>query len=289
MSTQLTLDDHRSSHAFAGEMDSAALYYLDEQDEDGVRERGRRGADGYRTRKVLFVNCSVLDPPITVEVAVALGLCKSLRLDTRTAAAVACLIASSTQGRAQQVLGYLRIGSDVATMRERLRGIPGERIFQNDQDLLELKPFRIFRSGEVVAYQARQPSTPTLTNTSTPTKLTDSVGDEVEDGLELRYGRVVSSGETEEGGLRRVVVRAGEGVVTLLSTQVYSFKSAREYGKVTSALSSGSSSKQAPTSAWSLSKTASKIVNMATAGAGARGGGSEGRAGRLVQQKDSPS
>lgn len=170
------------------------------------------------------------------------------------------------------------MGSDPATVRERLRGLPGERVTATDLALLELKPFRVFRAGEIIVFDSATVGSrvaagagalveevglssaaaadafhstgigTTATAAATTAKVTDvkssssSSSSDISGsamrqmGADLRYGRVVTSGAGEEGGVRRVTIKTAASVVgcTLLSTDVYSFKTAREAGKLRS-------------------------------------------------------
>jgi hypothetical protein len=123
-----------------------------------------------------------------------------------------------------------------------LRGSPGEAVASSDHALLELKPFRIFRAGEVVAYDHKVMVATNLGNDGS-----SSSNAAVGAAMDMRYGRVVSCGESEEGGLRRVTVKTGSGTVAMLSTDVYSFKSAREAATAGSVSAHNSSSASSAT------------------------------------------
>lgn len=56
-----------------------------------------------RGKVTLYVNCSALTPPLTMEIAVSLGICKLLHLSSSLAASVACLMSSATMGKSAQV------------------------------------------------------------------------------------------------------------------------------------------------------------------------------------------
>jgi hypothetical protein len=114
---------------------------------------------------------------------------------------------------------------------ERQRGVPGERLCQIDEELLELKPFRLFRIGEIVAY------CPEVLNTSVESNIAETVSNH-----SFKYARVLTiftedttSNETTDFdmmnhvGLRRVSIKISRDVViTVLASHVYSFKSIRE-------------------------------------------------------------
>jgi hypothetical protein len=102
----------------------------------------------------LFINHSLLAAPVTAEVAVSIGLCRLLGMETSLAPSVACLLCAP-QGYRAGMLSALRVGCHPSLAREKLRGMPGERVTDTDLQLLELKPFRIFRQGEVVAFESK--------------------------------------------------------------------------------------------------------------------------------------
>lgn len=98
-------------------------------------------------------------------------------------------------------------------------GIPGVSVVSVDQCMLELKPFRSFRIGEVVACQ--QPS-------AVPSPA-DELG--APSSINYVYAIVVEVGEPGDGGLRKLLLKLGDGgnsLVSYLSTDVYSFRPARE-------------------------------------------------------------
>jgi hypothetical protein len=130
-----------------------------------------------------------------------------------------------------------------------------------DADLLELAPQRNFRLGEVVAYRCRIDGSivgsaqDSKVRISSVTSSTSSKGKnnetnllEGEDnadansdvGVTTRYGVVAAVGEIGAGALRWIGIRVsrgsssgttaagGNGVVRIMSSSVYSFKSARQ-------------------------------------------------------------
>lgn len=126
----------------------------------------------------------------------------------------------------QRVLDAMQVGTDASTLRERQRGLPGERLTAVDEGLLELKPFRIYRQGEVVAISVHAVGAAAPSNDGGDTDVAAS---------DLRYGRVLSVQSVDGGfaasGIRKVQVTAGaDKTVTLLSTDIYSFRSARDGG-----------------------------------------------------------
>ena len=135
------------------------------------------------------------------------------------------------------LMDALRVSRDPISEREAHRGVPGCVVTAADVELLELKPFRMFRAGEIVAYEDNNASSPpppppsSATSSAAPARVV------------MRYARVVSAGDAGAAGVRMVQLRiAGSGnggvgseggggsmsVVTLLATEVFSFKSARE-------------------------------------------------------------
>ena len=140
-----------------------------------------------------------------------------------------------------RVLDAMQVGVDATTLRERQRGMPGEKLTGIDQELLELKPFRIFRPGEIVAVamsgeEAEDDAELSATEEgrgdnkdSHDSKISSATAETV------RYGRVLSTSNGDVGGtssgVRKVQVRvSAEKSVTRLSTQLYSFRSARDGG-----------------------------------------------------------
>jgi hypothetical protein len=185
--------------------------------------------DAHSDLHTLYVNCSLIKGPVSYELAVASGLTKYLSLNSSSVSTLSTLLAACVNMEAvgSELMDTLGVGMESGSLRELLRGSPGECVSASDRTLLELKPFRIFRVGEVVAYVA-----------------------EGSEGNDMRYGRVVACGDSEEGGLRRVVVKTGSGPAQMLSTEVYSFKSARERGSqagtIISSLAASGSKKSTP-------------------------------------------
>jgi len=97
--------------------------------------------------------------------------------------------------------------------------LPGEAVTAADAALIELKPFRTFRVGEIVAVALMDPSAMSSSSTTS-----------------LKYARVMSIGSNEgvskqdssDGGLRRISLKVGgTRTVSFLTTDVFSFRSAR--------------------------------------------------------------
>jgi hypothetical protein len=145
----------------------------------------------------------------------AQGLCKLFSIDPTKVNTLASLIHVATGSRPAAIvdeLAQLRIVGDPVRQREASRGIPGTSVLETDAAIIELKPFRAYRIGEVVAFA--DPSRPCAR------KHNES---------NLYYGVVAEVSEPGNGGLRYVTLRSGsDSSISLLSTEVYSFKSAKE-------------------------------------------------------------
>lgn len=152
----------------------------------------------------LYSNSNMLFPPITASVAVSIGICKVFDLDPSTAASISLLIDSIDQGDTNRIFTDLRVVSDEVTLRERMRGFPGAEVTENDRKMTELKPYKVYRLGEIIAYSTNN------------------------DSNKLYYGRVVAISGEGEAGLRRISIKTDSGITTYLPTELYSFKSARE-------------------------------------------------------------
>ena len=152
------------------------------------------------------------------------------------------------------LMDALRVTRDPISEREAQRGLPGCVVTAADVKLLELKPFRMFRAGEIVAYEDATP-----TPQSPPPSSTSPASIPGPARVVMRYARVVSAGDAGAAGVRMVQLRiaggssaggslGGEGtssggvggvsVVTLLATEVFSFKSAREVAAASAAAAS---------------------------------------------------
>lgn len=155
----------------------------------------------------LLVNSSMLVAPVTASVAIGVGICRLIGLDASVSASVSLLLASIEFGDSDRVFTELRVASDSATIRERSRGVPGAEVIECDRKMTELKPFRVYRLGEIVAYEKVDSSKQSKT---------------------LHYARVVAISEEGEAGVRRISLKTDVGVITCLPTEIFSFKSARE-------------------------------------------------------------
>lgn len=174
-----------------------------------------------------FINVNMIRTPLTIALATARCVCTMADVSVHLAPAVALLIDSSAADIGT-VLGSLRIGyieassteKDSKTKSSRLRscarGVPGAAVLPEDEAVLELKPFRTFRQGEVVAV--------------------DMGGSDSESGTGLIYGIVVAlddnsstSTSTAHTPLRRLLISVGAArPVARLVTDVYSFRSIRD-------------------------------------------------------------
>lgn len=157
--------------------------------------------------QTLYINCSMLSPPISSEVATGVGICRLLGLDTSMSASISLLLASIQLGDSDRVYSELRVASDTATIRERTRGQPGAQLTEPDRKMIELKPYRVYRIGEIVAYEKEDP---------------------VKNARELFYGRIVAISDEGEAGVRKISVKTDSGVITYLPTDIFSFRSARD-------------------------------------------------------------
>ena len=79
------------------------------------------------------------------QMAVSIGLCRLLNLDHNMATTVACLLCAPLGGKIN-ILSLLRVGSDPysSSVRESLRGIPGEYVTSSDTDLLVTNCFMLW-------------------------------------------------------------------------------------------------------------------------------------------------
>jgi len=166
---------------------------------------------------VIWISSTMLSPPISMSVAVSIGLCRLIGLDPSLAASMSLLLSAPSSDMCVRILADLRISGDVATLREHNRGTPGIPVNSVDYDLIELKPYRSYRLGEIVAYDIKHEERPVSTSLT-----------RVEAGISLCYGKVVAISEEGKAGLRRISIRTGSSVVPLLSSEVYSFRPARD-------------------------------------------------------------
>ena len=110
----------------------------------------------------------------------------------------------------------------------------------DDASLLELRPFRVYRIGEVVAYEIPLPSSAIeMDNVSGEKGVPEIVSKLPAGGREKVYGKIVNIGQASEEGIRRLNVKIGATVVSVLSTEIFSFKSAREVNVSKTAANAG--------------------------------------------------
>lgn len=165
------------------------------------------------SRRMLSLTCNAL----SYEIAVSLGLCSLLHLDFSLATSIACILRaanhSSTSGSGSgdpvsdipMIAEILRMDCESAELKELLRGQPGEVLTLSDLQLMELKPFRVFRIGEIIAFEDKSSA--------------------------HRYGKIVNVGSASGvSGVRQLFFKSDSSgtVSSLLSTEVFSFRSARE-------------------------------------------------------------
>lgn len=174
---------------------------------------------------VLYVNCSMINGSIlTPEVALSLGLCELFELDKSIACSVACILTAcvgkqkienecfteSGHNMVRSLLSLLHIGCDAAAVRERLRGIPGEPLTDVDAGKVSISPNHIFSVGDIVALDA------------------DSTSSSADC---LKYGRVLSVSHSNNilqvPKLKIKTGQSADDIVSLLTTEVYTFASAR--------------------------------------------------------------
>jgi hypothetical protein len=181
------------------------------------------------------VSSSDFISPLHPSVALGVGLARAFLMDPPLAATLALLLseASTTSAGTQTLLSHLRISSDSASLRERLRGSPGSFVNSSDKLMLELKPFRAYRPGEIIAFESASEDRLDNNNLSDGGMVYGRVlvveGDD-NDGLVTTSSDVFRDGIGESLGLKRITVRinaAGE-TATFLPTSLYSFKSARD-------------------------------------------------------------
>ena len=150
------------------------------------------------------------------------------------------------------------------------RGLPGELITPEDACLLELRPLRNYCIDEIVAVEVpaatpvpgliSQQGVPATTpvsglisgipisgikatstdevdtkhmNIDTPTMEMDTKEMNIDTATIKVYGKVVNIGTPSDEGLRRITIKVNNHqIITLLSTHVFSFKSAREINTI---------------------------------------------------------
>eukprot|EP01032_Pedospumella_encystans_P024388 gene24388-27584_t len=193
----------------------------------------------------LLVNVQMAStPPLTLNLAVAAGLCQRIGADLSLSYAIAALMESQGAQHMQSVLEALHVhmdsGSGSNAENSQQRGIPGERVTDDDATLLELRPFRVYRIGEIVAYEVPLLSSAVeIGNVSGEKGVPEYVTKLPAGSREKVYGKIVNIGQASEEGIRRLNVKIGATVVSVLSTEIFSFKSAREVNVSKTAANAG--------------------------------------------------
>lgn len=112
-----------------------------------------------------------------------------------------------------------------------------------DTLLLELRPFRVFRVGEIVAYEVPDEASFSKATSGVKALQQDARQSDAQTAAKVKvYAKVVSIGNASDEGIRRLNVKiSSSGVVSALSTDIFSFKSARELNasKTAAAAASG--------------------------------------------------
>lgn len=143
--------------------------------------------------KILVGN---LPPGITCEIAVSSALCDKFHIEHRHIAGISAMLGSEVSQitSIKMMLGVYEDSSN----SELLRGEPGRPLTATDKEFIELKPLKLFKTGEIVAVR------------------------ESNDSEKLVYGQVCDSIGTS---LSRLLVMVKEGEQrNLLSSQVYSLR-----------------------------------------------------------------
>lgn len=156
-------------------------------------------ADTESVQKTILVSSIQLLPPVvTADLAVAAGLCDALRINTSYSGTISILL-QSARSHETDILSHLQIANGGSKITHHARGQPGALVLAQDEAYLELKPFRIFRVGEVVALKGTHG---------------DGAGG-------ICYGKILAVGDSGEGGLRRLRIATGNSMtVEALSTEV---------------------------------------------------------------------
>jgi len=219
LSTRLLFKDGRKSRKDQFSLtlqDSVSFYHHDK----GTTAAGNG---------IIYINSEAIKAPITAELACALSLCRACGVSVALAPSMALLFTAAAADVPRLLLS-LRVGTSSSQHASSVRGQPGELVSEEDSTLLELKPLRTFRVGEVVAYQCD--------NSGVVVGAAGAAGegDGGDEHLEMRYGHILDVGTFGEGSLRWISVRTGPssssspGVVSVLATSLYSFISARDVG-----------------------------------------------------------
>jgi len=199
--------------------------------EAGDTHGENRPALSFVQDRCILVNRSLLQPPLNAPLAVGRGLSSLLRLPQHISPTLALLLQSSALASVR-LLDSLRVGGVTERgtadwqFQVTKRSVPGAPLTEEDCDLLELKPFRSFRQGEVVAVSKYLCVEAVGSSDKVATPLPES----------MVYAVVVHSAEEPDSttglGLRRVMLRVSSGglPVSLLSSDVYAFRAAKSKG-----------------------------------------------------------
>jgi hypothetical protein len=118
-------------------------------------------------------------------------------------------------------------------MDQHLRGVPGQRVSAEDMLFLELQPNREFRVGEIVACDITSTTDGEDSGKAPAGKIYAKVVSVISASSGPGGSTVIGAkgaNALEDSGIRRLHVKTGESTVkAMLSTDVYCFKSAREY------------------------------------------------------------
>eukprot|EP01041_Mallomonas_annulata_P005114 gene5114-10234_t len=250
---------------------------------------------------IILINRSMLRPPLTVSLAVARGLATLLRLPMPVAPSLVLLL-DARPAVNMELLHSLHIGGVRSSggngdgdeegeggvsirYHDAMRGVPGRPLTAGDKRLLELKPFRSFRPGEIIAIDTGTSTTAVDTTVDTAGVVegisNDSNSNSHGNGNEYRFGEMIygvvmhcsEEGETGEesggggggAGLRRVsVMQGGERVVRMLSSDIYSFRSGRELVPRSQTQSQSPSTGRNTIASASVSALASRLGVVAT-------------------------
>jgi len=204
----------------------------------------------------LYINQSALVLPFNIEVAISFGLCQLFNLDVSLSFTVASILQSNNMNETHSLMDSLHLSlNSMKMMKNKYRGLPGEELIDIDISLIELKPFRVFRVGEIIAFENNDnkksikatsastsgaSSTTTFTNAPSNTSassdvITSFVAAVHNNKRRLYYGKVLNIGNPNDFGIRRLTIKISASESTsMLSTEIYSFKSAREIVSTTS-------------------------------------------------------
>ena len=164
-------------------------------------------------RSILYVNVGrSRTTGINIEVAISLGICQLFHLDRIFASMIAEVMTIQEKDGRMNLAEVYHLKDDFQASQFLLRGSPGALLTSTDLALIELRPMRLYRVGEIVAYEELEGGA-TAINAS--------------HGNKYYYGKIVAVGEANDMGVRKLDVKTGRGVQKVLSTSIFAFKSAR--------------------------------------------------------------